>query len=66
MKISIDQAISILSASAYAGLTTHDEKFKAAVGLGAEALKYLKEARTIYSVPLCLLPGEELPAETEP
>jgi len=46
MEITISEAISLLSASAE-GSTTHDEKFKAALKLGAEGLKRLRYLRTI-------------------
>jgi hypothetical protein len=43
MEITINEAIRILSDTAYAGVTTHDEKFNAAAGLGAEALKEIRD-----------------------
>lgn len=57
--MTIDVAIEILSASAYQGMTTFNEKYKEAQKLGIEALKEIKAARS-YSVGLIpeLLPGE--------
>lgn len=55
----LKKAIEILSASANAGMTTFDEKYKAAQRLGIEALKRVQACRkSIFIPPDKLLPGE--------
>jgi hypothetical protein len=58
--ITLNEAIKILSESAY-GATTHDEKFREAVKLGAEALKNLRNQRATGIAALdYILLGEEV------
>lgn len=58
-EITIEEAIKTLSDSANAGLTTFDEKYKAAQRLGIEALKreQAHRKRLVLTEPE-LLPGE--------
>lgn len=57
--MTIDEAIEILSESAYRGSTTFDQRFKAAEKLGIEALKRVKSDREHHYRPKSLtLPGE--------
>jgi len=58
MEITISEAIGLLSASAE-GSTTHDEKFKASLKLGAEGLKLIRRERELHPRWVKLvLPGE--------
>ena len=57
--MTISEAIEILSASAYGGMTTLDQHFKDACKLGIEALIIIqKERRDLLSYTGELLPGE--------
>jgi len=47
----LDEAIEILSASAYGGMTTFDQDFKDAEKLGIEAMKRIQACRKVIDIP---------------
>lgn len=60
MAITLNRAIEVLSESAYAGATTHNQEFKEAEKLGVEALKRVKAYRNRADIRKSfLLPGEK-------
>jgi len=57
--MTLDEAIDVLSLSAYSGMTTHNQRFREALILGIEAMKRIRDGDNLpLDVLLKRLPGE--------